>query len=169
MRQELSFEIPYTIGFCMLGDEVLMLHRKFPPNQNLWNGIGGKIDADETPDEAMMREMTDETGLDVNQVQSLNHVGVVRWNGVSDPDNSYKGMYAYIIRFQDGIDWKSKKTDEGLLAWKKLGWVLDKRNRQVVSNIAHFLPVMLETSVPVIYDCHYVDGSFEKLSIYPLD
>ncbi|MBZ0294156.1 MAG: NUDIX domain-containing protein [Anaerolineae bacterium] len=170
MNKELkqAVELPYTIGFCILNDTVLMLHRKFPPNQHLWNGIGGKIAPGETPDDAIAREIMEEAHLDVNLAQSVNYVGIVTWTVVRDETNHHKGMYAYTIRFKDGIEWKNKVTDEGLLEWKALDWVIDKENRQVVDNIPHFLPPMLEASEPVRYHCQYTDGNLDQVFIYPL-
>ncbi len=169
MNSKQAFNIPYTIGFCLLDDMVLMLHRKFPPNQHLWNGVGGKIHKNESPDDAMIRELLEETTLDIKQAESMQYIGIVKWNVVGDESNSHKGMYAYIIRFSSRIEWSTKMTDEGLLEWKKLDWVIDKANHQVADNIPYFLPYMLETSVPLLYDFHYIDGVLDKLTVYSLD
>ena len=34
----------YTLCFLTRRDEVLLLHRRQPPNQGLWNGVGGRIE-----------------------------------------------------------------------------------------------------------------------------
>ncbi len=47
----------YTICFCRCADKVLMLYRNRPPNQNHWNGLGGKIQVGETPLECAQREI----------------------------------------------------------------------------------------------------------------
>ena len=39
-----------------------MLHRRRPPNQGLWNGVGGRIEAGEPPLAACLREVQEETG-----------------------------------------------------------------------------------------------------------
>lgn len=39
----------FTLCFLLHGEDVLMLHRRFPPNQGLWNGVGGHIEPGETP------------------------------------------------------------------------------------------------------------------------
>ncbi len=169
MHQEsdAQIDLPYTIAFCVLRDSVLMLRRQFPPNQGLWNGVGGGIDAGETPDEAIAREVMEETQLDVRQAQAVQFVGIVTWTAVRDASNHDKGMYAYVIRFAGPIDWQRKMTDEGLLEWKPLAWVIDTANHQVVDNIPHFLPPMLAASAPARYHCQYVEGRLEALSVSP--
>ena len=37
----------YTLCFLTRGDHILMLHRRRPPNQGLWNGVGGRIEVGE--------------------------------------------------------------------------------------------------------------------------
>ena len=55
-----------TLCYITRGNEVLMLHRtkkKNDVNQDKWIGIGGKFEGDETPDECLLREAKEETGL----------------------------------------------------------------------------------------------------------
>ena len=47
-------------------DEYLMLHRvkkKNDINHDKWIGVGGKFEADESPEECLLREVREETGL----------------------------------------------------------------------------------------------------------
>jgi hypothetical protein len=41
-------DLRYTLCFLTRGDQVLMLHRRRPPNQGLWNGVGGRLEPGET-------------------------------------------------------------------------------------------------------------------------
>ncbi len=50
-------------------DKVLLIHHK---KLNLWLPVGGHIDKDETPDEAIIREIKEETGLDAELVHKCN-------------------------------------------------------------------------------------------------
>jgi 8-oxo-dGTP diphosphatase len=52
-----------TLCFIQDGDSVLLLRRRNPPNQGLYNAPGGKIEAREDPYEACLREVHEETGL----------------------------------------------------------------------------------------------------------
>lgn len=55
-----------TLGYLEKGEEVLLLHRtkkKNDINEDKWIGIGGKLEAGETPLACMKRECLEETGL----------------------------------------------------------------------------------------------------------
>ena len=55
-----------TLCYVTRGDEVLMLHRvkkKNDINKDKWIGIGGKFEGEESPDECLLREAKEETGL----------------------------------------------------------------------------------------------------------
>ena len=55
-----------TLCYVTRGDQVLMLPRvkkKNDINKDKWIGIGGKFEKDESPDECLMREAKEETGL----------------------------------------------------------------------------------------------------------
>jgi 8-oxo-dGTP diphosphatase len=59
----------YALGFCFTTDKkhVALIHKEKP----LWqagyvNGIGGKIEENESPIDCMQREFREETGVDIN-------------------------------------------------------------------------------------------------------
>ena len=55
-----------TLCYISRGSEYLMLHRvkkKNDINRDKWIGIGGKFEHDESPDECLLREVKEETGL----------------------------------------------------------------------------------------------------------
>ena len=55
-----------TLCYITRADEVLMLHRvkkKNDINKDKWIGIGGKLEHGESPDECLLREAREETGL----------------------------------------------------------------------------------------------------------
>ena len=55
-----------TLCYITRGEEVLMLHRvkkKNDINKDKWIGIGGKFEFEESPDECILREAKEETGL----------------------------------------------------------------------------------------------------------
>ena len=58
--------IQTTLCYITQADQVLMLHRvkkKNDINKDKWIGIGGKFEAEESPDECLLREAAEETGL----------------------------------------------------------------------------------------------------------
>ena len=57
-----------TLCYLEQDDKYLMLHRVKKANDashDKWIGVGGKCEADESPDECMKREVKEETGLDI--------------------------------------------------------------------------------------------------------
>jgi 8-oxo-dGTP diphosphatase len=101
-----------TLCYVTRGDEVLMLHRikkKNDLNQDKWIGIGGKFEGDETPDECLLREAWEETGL---KLTSWKCRGVVTFltNG------QWEGEFMYLFT-ADGFEGELKECDEGQLQW----------------------------------------------------
>ncbi len=55
-----------TLGYIRKDSKTLMLHRIKKENdihEGKWNGVWGKFDPGETPEECMIREIEEETGL----------------------------------------------------------------------------------------------------------
>ncbi|MEY3197958.1 MAG: hypothetical protein RL023_812 [Candidatus Parcubacteria bacterium] len=53
-----------TLIYVLHQDKVLMLHRTKKANdvhEGKWNGLGGKFEAGETPEECMLRELEEES------------------------------------------------------------------------------------------------------------
>ena len=100
-----------TLCYVTRGDEVLMLHRvkkKNDLNHDKWIGIGGKFEGEETPDECLLREAKEETGLILTNWRCR---GVVTF--LSD---TYEGEFMYLFT-ADGFEGTLKECDEGDLAW----------------------------------------------------
>ena len=57
-----------TLVYAIRGDEVLLHQRVKDPNKGLWVAPGGKLDAGESPTECALREMREETGLEVTEI-----------------------------------------------------------------------------------------------------
>lgn len=165
--------LAYTICFCHCGELVLMLYRNKPPNQHRWNGLGGKLQREETPLACVQREIMEEAGIDLQEAQSLYFAGIVTWNlGVDsiDPAGPIRGMYAFIADLPPQWPlWEGNRTvSEGLLAWKPIPWVCDPANGAVVENIPCFLPPMLAERVPREYYCGYRGNCLTDMIVRPL-
>ena len=102
--------ISTSLCYITRGDQVLMLHRvkkKNDINQDKWIGIGGKFEENESPDDCLLREVKEETGLTLTARKCR---GVVTF--LSDVGNEY--MYLFTA---DGFDGQLKECDEGDLQW----------------------------------------------------
>ena len=100
-----------TLCYVLRGDQVLMLHRvkkKNDINHDKWIGIGGKFEADESPDECLLREAKEETGLTLTDWKCR---GVVTF--ISD---EAEGEFMYLFT---AVGFEGELTDcpEGDLQW----------------------------------------------------
>ena len=101
-----------TLCYIIQGDQVLMLHRvkkEKDLNKDKWIGIGGKFEGDESPDECLLREAWEETGL---KLTSWKCRGVVTFL-TNEP---YDGEFMYLFT-ADGFQGELKQCDEGDLQW----------------------------------------------------
>lgn len=60
--------IPAVLVYVTCGDEVLMIQRGGRPDDfhsGKWNGLGGKLELDESPLQAAVRETREESGLEL--------------------------------------------------------------------------------------------------------
>ena len=100
-----------TLCYATRGDQVLMLHRvkkKNDINHDKWIGIGGKFLPEESPDECVLREAWEETGLTLTSWRCR---GVVTFlNAGSD------GEYMYLFT-ADGFEGEMHECSEGDLEW----------------------------------------------------
>ena len=100
-----------TLCYILRGDQVLMLHRvkkKNDINHDKWIGIGGKFEVGESPDECLLREAKEETGLTLTDWKCR---GVVTF--LSD---EAEGEFMYLFT-ADGFEGELTDCPEGDLQW----------------------------------------------------
>ena len=151
----------YTLCFPTRGDLVLMLHRAKAPNRGLWNGVGGHIEAGETPTACILREVEEETGFHLDRAH---FGGILTWEGYEAPAGGL-----YIFTAEAPAEWGEPAGDgdgEGVLEWKPRQWVF--HSPEVVSNIHLFLPRVLNGAPPQAYHFVYQDGQVVGHEIKPL-
>jgi 8-oxo-dGTP diphosphatase len=144
----------YTLIFLTRGEQVLMLHRRNPPNQGLWNGIGGRIEAGETPLACALREVREESGY---HLERLHFAGTLTWDGFETPPG---GLYLFTAEAPSG---DARGNGEGELAWKSKAWVFSAL--EVVSNILVFGPNILNGAQPKEYYFNYREGKIAGYEI----
>lgn len=150
-----------------------MLQRAYAPNAHLWNGLGGKLESGETPLASIQREMQEEASIDLKAASRLFFAGITTWDLVDRcPDSGMYVFLAYLTHWQ-AEHIHTRQAPEGLISWKPLSWICDPGNKDVVSNIPHFLPPMLCAQKPYEYFYAYEreddpEHSLRKLIIRPL-
>lgn len=100
-----------TLCYIEQNDCYLMLHRikkQQDENRDKWIGVGGKFEAGESPDECLLREVREETGL---RLTAYHFRGVITF--VSDEWGT-EYMFLYTA---DGFEGTLTDCDEGELVW----------------------------------------------------
>lgn len=100
-----------TLCYMERDGKYLMLHRtvkKNDVNKDKWIGVGGHFEADESPEECLLREVREETGYTLTSYRFRGIVTFVSGNGVTE----YMSLFT-----ADGFEGEPVPCDEGELAW----------------------------------------------------
>lgn len=154
--------LKYNICFIKKGEEILLLNREKKGWMGCWNGVGGKLEQGEDLNEAIRREVLEETGI--NEYE-FDFKGLVTWivNGIFSG-----GMYIYTKELDENYKYETpKRTEEGLLEFKNVNWVLDSNNKGLASNIPDFLPYILNEDIPYEHRCYFEGENLIKVDKLP--
>ncbi len=103
--------IPRTLCFITHGDDILLLkraaHKRVFPGR--YNGVGGHIERDEDPLTGALREMREETGLDVINVRLRGVIHV-------DAGAADSGIMVFVVT-AEATARAFTDSDEGTLEW----------------------------------------------------
>ena len=154
---------PYTICFIRQAGNILLLNRNAPPWMGMWNGIGGKIEPGETPYRSVLREIAEETGL---RLETVVEKGVVTWTVDGEPRG---GMYAFVAELPETFEYPTPvPTEEGILDWKSIDWILHPKNDGVAHNIPYFLNKMFNEQQNYNHHCVFANGKLLAVHSIPL-
>ena len=126
--------LPRVLCFVTHGDEVLLLRGS--PHKRLWaglyNGVGGHVEASEDIRSAVIREVKEETGLDVRDLRLRGVVHV-------DVDDPIRGVLFFVFT-ASAASKQVVPTHDGRLEW------IDVRNlpfAEMVEDLPVILPLVL--------------------------
>ena len=108
-----------TLCYIEKGNKYLMLHRiskKKDGNKDKWIGVGGHFEKGESPEECLLREVKEETGLELTSYQFR---GIVTFISDEWPDE-YMCLYT-ADRYTGDIG----NCDEGKLVWVEKEKIMD--------------------------------------------
>jgi 8-oxo-dGTP diphosphatase len=101
-----------TLCYVRKNGRTLMLHRvkkKADVHEGKWNGLGGKFEPGESPEDCVIREVREESGL---RLKSPRLKGVLTFPGFADDEDWYVFVFT-ASRFTGRLI----DSDEGDLAW----------------------------------------------------
>lgn len=123
--------LKYNLGYIKRDHQVLLLNRDKPGWMGCWNGVGGKLEPNESPRASMLREMDEETGI---SGLSVHFKGFITWSRTEDTD--FGGLYLYTAYLPSHTLYETPlRTDEGILEWKDISWILHPDNLGVAYNL----------------------------------
>ena len=102
-----------TLCYIQRDDEYLMLHRvkkENDINKDKWIGLGGKLEENESPDECLLREIYEESGL---RLTSWQYRGIVTF-----VNTKCESEFMHLFT-ADGFEGEIGPCDEGELEWVK--------------------------------------------------
>ncbi len=149
-------EIPYKIAVLAYifnaEGKLLLLHRKKPPNQDLYSPVGGKLEQQigESPYACALREIAEEVGVALT-LQDIRLLGIVSerayvWDAKTTPsavevrEGPAAPMAAHWLMFcfevTRPLDIPPRQIDEGRLEWIDVaavsGLSIPKTDREVI-------------------------------------
>ncbi|MBN1679908.1 MAG: 8-oxo-dGTP diphosphatase [Anaerolineae bacterium] len=149
--------IPRTLCFITHGDDILLLkrgkHKRVYPGR--YNGVGGHIERDEDPLTGAIREMQEETALDVTGV---------RLRGIIHVDAGHtNGILVFVFSAQ-ATTRTFRDSDEGTLEWVPRD-ALD--TLPLAEDLPALLPLILEngSSTPFFAHSSY-DANDEQILLF---
>lgn len=130
----------YVLGFAIdrIKNEILLVKKNRPVWQaGLYNGIGGKIEDNESAIEAMMREFKEECGIETHSDnwQYLTRMGGNDW--------------VVLIYYSTNIDFSNYKTCTDELI-EKVPLSLDWMRNNAISNLSWLVGLILDRDVAKI-------------------
>ena len=99
-----------SLCYIERGEQYLMLHRvkkQNDQNHDKWIGIGGKFESGESPEDCVLREVREETGLTLTHWR---YCGIVTF--VLADWTEYMHLFC-----ADGFEGTLRECDEGVLEW----------------------------------------------------
>lgn len=97
-----------VLAYIDINDQYLLLYRnkkKVDVNKGKWIGVGGHVEKDETPDQALVREIKEETGYNVKHFVKR---GIVYFSC----ETMKEEMHLYVV---DKVEGELIECDEGEL------------------------------------------------------
>jgi len=148
--------IPAVLVYLEQGSRTLMIHKQQSSSfhQGKWNGLGGKIEGDESPREAALREIKEESGLTLAPLR-LQARGVLQFPNFKPGKAEDWVVYVFSGSVSDAeAKAVNPVCDEGALNWVETSELLQLN---LWPGDLHFLPYV-QRREPFLGTLWYRDG-----------
>lgn len=147
-----------SLCFVKYKDSFLLINRNKSPFMGMWNGVGGHQEANETMEECAKREIYEETGI---HVQNIELMGKFTWNFDDDMG------YLYVACLSDDFSIKNfpLKNQEGIVDFKTISWILHPKNTGVIADLVIFIKELAQNNKNTyhfVYDTNNQLISYQK-------
>ena len=107
-----------TLGYLLSddGERLLLVHRSRDGDVHAgkWNGLGGKLEADEDVYSCLCRELREEAGIEVTSARLR---GTVSWPGFGPDGEDWLGFIFVVDAFTGELP---ERNEDGPLAWHRI-------------------------------------------------
>ena len=151
-----------TLGYVLSPDRtrVLLVHRNARAHDahlGKYNGLGGKLEADEDIVAGMRREIREEAQIDCPELQLR---GTISWPGFGKHGEDWFGFVFLITRYEGT---PPARNAEGDLEWVPIGRIM---NLPLWDGDRHFLPLVLDADPRPFHGVMpYRDGRMQSWTV----
>lgn len=136
-------QVKYVVGFLFSTNRrnIMLIRKQHPKWQKgKLNGVGGVIQEDETPAQAMKRECFEESGIDI-EIQKMPQKSV--WQKFALVENDHFELHCFRA-FSDQIFMAETKTEERIVTLPVDAVI---GNKEAIYNLQWMIPMALDTEL----------------------
>jgi 8-oxo-dGTP diphosphatase len=146
-----------TLCYVIADNKTLMLHRikkKNDMHEGKWNGLGGKFEQGETPEDCVIREVKEESGLLIKNPKMHGFITFPLFDGIKD-------WYVFVFTARE-FEGKLIDSTEGKLEWIPNDKLLDLNLWEGDKNFINWLQGDKFFSAKFVYE----NGGLKDFEVY---
>lgn len=150
--------IEASLVYLFKDDHVLMMHRvkkEKDLHKGKWNGLGGKLEPAESPEESAIRELKEESGYDIHSLKFAGHLFFPKF------DKQENDWSVFVFTSDDFTGVQLENTPEGELKWIHKDKLLELN---LWEGDKYFLPKLL-SGAKFLGKFNYMDGGLVDFTL----
>lgn len=124
-----------TLLILRKDNKILLARKKRGFGFGKWNGVGGKVEEKETPEEAMIRETQEEISVTPIEYEKI---GIIRFVEYIKEELTTNDMHLYIATKWQGVPKESEEMQPKWFSINNLPW------EEMFSDDKYWLPLVLK-------------------------